>query len=148
MIDWEAQRAYAARSRAIHFLRRWEQGQLPSSLSLGVCGNLDAVMRYDRVTGVKFRQWESLPISMMLAYPYPRNTTYKAGLTRVMDMYDLIDTLCVDWGESYGAPTYPIDGLTGYNRDREFSTMWEGLNGAKRRRLCGWIADLLEREEV
>lgn len=148
MIDWEAQGVYAARSRAIYFLRRWEQGQPPINNYYGVCGNLNTAMRYDLGSGRRLKHDRRLPASMMLAYPYQRKEGYKAGHTLADDIYDLIDTLAADWPETYGDPHYPIDGLAGYNIDREFDTLWSGLGGAKRRRLCGWIADQLEREEV
>lgn len=147
MIDWYLQGVHAARSRAIYFLRRWEQGQTPPHSKLGVCGNLTDVMRYDRVTGIRMEQWKLLPTSIMLAYPYRREEADRQ-LTLAGGIYDLIDILCVDWPDAHNSAHYPINGLAGYIDDREFGTLWTGGSGEKRRRLCGWLADQLEREEV
>lgn len=140
---------HAWRSRAIHFLRRWEQGQPPKNIYLGVCGNLCEVLRYDQVTGVRLNLWNVLPSHMLLQYPGRKPAgIYKAGQSLAVDVYDMIDTLCAEWPEASGQLAYPIEGVTGYREHRAQYALWSGAVGEKRRRLCGWLADMLEREEV
>lgn len=140
---------HAWRSRAIHFLRRWEQGQAPKHPEVGVCGNLCDVLRYDQVTGVRLNLWNVLPSHMLLQYPGRKPAGIdKAGQSLAVDVYDMIDTLCVEWPEASGQLAYPIDGVDGYLKHREYRRLWGGTAGEKRRRLCGWLADMLEHEEV
>lgn len=140
---------HAWRSRAIHFLRRWEQGQTPKNIDMGVCGNLCEVLRYDQVTGVRLNLWKTLPSHVLLKYPGRKPAAiYRAGQSLAVDVYDMIDVLCVEWPETSGQLSYPINGHAGYVESRDSCTHWQGATGAKRRRLCGWLADMLEREEV
>lgn len=137
-----------SRTAAIYRLRQIELGvytpQWPDTSS-GLCYQLFDWLSWHGLPWWRCRcPRELLLRSVMIAFPYECGTPCHTIPT-------LMGACCAEFSWPYfsGDCVYPLPGgYEAYEQQVEDGTLWKGDGLVLRRHLAGFIADLLEREEI